>query len=134
LLSADSSRAVQELTDAERELESLISNKEKVESDALEIFSVHGFGAEGEWKKLDGTCLKKDTGECVYYFLFGPCPMSSYLSSIVIHMKYVSSGKLNKYQIKVELRSALGQYLKQVMLWTFYSLSFSLTFLLLPGA
>jgi hypothetical protein len=65
LLSADSSKAHQGLTDAERELESLISDKEKVESDALEIFNIHGFGAEGEWKKLDGTCLEKDAGECV---------------------------------------------------------------------
>ena len=65
LLSADSSRALQQLTDAERELESLISDKEKVEGEALEIFNVHGFGAEGEWKKLDGTCLEKDAGECV---------------------------------------------------------------------
>ena len=41
--------------------------------------------------------------------------MSSYLSFIAIHMKYVSLAKLNKSQIMVELRSALGQYLKQVM-------------------
>ena len=65
LLSADSSKAHQLFTDAERELESLLSDKEKTDSDALEIFNVHGFGAEGEWKKLDGTCLEKDTGECV---------------------------------------------------------------------
>lgn len=65
LLSADSSRARQVLTDAERELENLKSDKEKTESDALEIFNDHGFGAEGEWKKLDGTCLEKDTGEYV---------------------------------------------------------------------
>jgi protein kinase C substrate 80K-H len=65
LFSADSSKAHQLLTDAERELESLISDKEKTDSDALEIFNVHGFGAEGEWKKLDGTCLEKDAGECV---------------------------------------------------------------------
>ena len=30
---------------------------------------------------------------------------------IAIHTKYVSLGKLNKNQIMVELRSALGQYL-----------------------
>ena len=65
LSSADSSRSLQGLTDAERELESLISEKEKVESEVLEIFNVEGFGAEGEWKKLDGTCLTKDAGECV---------------------------------------------------------------------
>ena len=39
--------------------------------------------------------------------------MSSYLSSIAIHMKYVFLGKLNKSQNRVELRSALGQYLMQ---------------------
>jgi protein kinase C substrate 80K-H len=65
LLSADSSRSLQGLTDAERELESLISDKEKIESEVLEIFTVEGFGSEGEWKKLDGTCLTKDDGECV---------------------------------------------------------------------
>ena len=65
LPSADSPRSPQELTDAELELEKLISDKEKVESEALEIFNIHGFGAEGEWKKLDGTCLTKDDGECV---------------------------------------------------------------------
>ena len=52
-----------------------------------------------------------------------------------IHMKYVSLVKLNKDQIMVELRSALGQYLKQfIMLWTFHSqYFFSLFILLLPG-
>lgn len=65
LLSADSSKARQLLTDAERALESLISDKEKADNDVLEIFNVHGFGVEGEWKKLDGTCLEKNDGECV---------------------------------------------------------------------
>jgi protein kinase C substrate 80K-H len=70
LISADSSRARQALTDAESELEDLKSDKETAESDALEIFNIHNFGAEGEWKKLDGTCLEKDTGECVQKFPF----------------------------------------------------------------
>lgn len=65
MLSADSSKSLQGLTDAERELESLISDKENLENDVLEIFNIHGFGAEGEWKKLDGTCLTKVAGECV---------------------------------------------------------------------
>ena len=72
LLSADSSKAHQSLADAERELEGLISDKENADSSALEIFNVHGFGADGEWKKLDGTCLEKDAGECVQYFFFSP--------------------------------------------------------------
>ena len=37
--------------------------------------------------------------------------MLSYLSSIAIHMKYVSLEKLNKSQIMAGRRSALGQYL-----------------------
>jgi hypothetical protein len=126
LYSADSSKAHQLLTDAERELESLISDKEKTDSDALEIFNVHGFGAEGEWKKLDGTCLEKDTGECVWFF--DPSPMP-YLGSIAIHMKYVSSRKLNKNQIMVELHSALGQYFKKVICYGLpLTCSFSLAF------
>jgi len=27
---------------------------------------VDGYGREGEWKKLEGTCLEKDTGEYTY--------------------------------------------------------------------
>lgn len=35
----------------------------KAEEDVAELFNVHGFGREGEWKKLDNLCLKKDVGE-----------------------------------------------------------------------
>jgi hypothetical protein len=31
---------------------------------------VSGFGKYGEWKKLDGTCIEKDSGECVYFGSF----------------------------------------------------------------
>ena len=70
MVSVDSSKAHQALSDAERDLGSLLSDKDNTDADAAEIFDVHGFGAEGEWKKLDGTCIEKDTGECVQYFLF----------------------------------------------------------------
>ena len=87
MLSAYSSKSLQGLTDAERELESLISDKEKVESEVLEIFNVDSFGAEGEWKKLDGICLTKDAGECVSYFLFfGPYRISSYLKYLKLYI------------------------------------------------
>jgi protein kinase C substrate 80K-H len=39
------------------------TEKETKENDVKDIFNIDGFGPEGEWKKLDGTCLKKDTGE-----------------------------------------------------------------------
>ena len=63
---ADSSRAHQALTDAEAELERVKNEKSTAESDIAEIFNIHAFGADGEWKKLDGTCLEKDIGECVH--------------------------------------------------------------------
>lgn len=61
--SADASHANQALSSAERELEKLKSENKKAGEDLAELFNIHGFGAEGEWKKLDNTCLKKDTGE-----------------------------------------------------------------------
>ena len=44
------------VTDVERNLAS--------EEAALgKLFAVDGYGSEGQWKKLEGTCLEKDTGE-----------------------------------------------------------------------
>lgn len=51
---ADSSRSRQGFTDGEGELEDLIFDKETAGNVAREIFNIHDFGAEGEWKKLDG--------------------------------------------------------------------------------
>ena len=115
LFSVDSSKALQVLTDAEREFESLVSSKDGVDTEIQEIFNVHGFGAEGEWKKLDGTCLEIDAGECVHIMSSVRLQRCLTWVSIAIRMKYVSLTKLNKSQTMVELRSALGQYLKQVI-------------------
>ncbi|KAJ7895951.1 glucosidase II beta subunit-like-domain-containing protein [Mycena olivaceomarginata] len=41
-------------------------DKTTAEEDLDEIFNVQGFGADGEWKKLDGSCLALDTGEYTY--------------------------------------------------------------------
>lgn len=60
---ADSSRARQAFQDAEHSFNSAKDDLAKTEKDISEIFSVTGFGAEGEWKKLDKTCLEKDNGE-----------------------------------------------------------------------
>jgi protein kinase C substrate 80K-H len=36
----------------------------KADEDALKrMFALDGFGRRGEWRKLDGLCLEKDTGE-----------------------------------------------------------------------
>ncbi|TFK43050.1 glucosidase II beta subunit-like-domain-containing protein [Crucibulum laeve] len=63
---ADSSRAHQALTDAETNLATMKNEKKTAEEDVAEIFDVEGFGAEGEWKKLDGLCLEKNTGDYTY--------------------------------------------------------------------
>ncbi|KAF9004765.1 endoplasmic reticulum protein [Cyathus striatus] len=63
---ADSSRAQQALSEAETQLSRVRRDKKKAEEDLSEIFIVEGFGAEGEWKKLDGTCLEKNTGDYTY--------------------------------------------------------------------
>ncbi|KAJ8456395.1 hypothetical protein ONZ45_g18736 [Pleurotus djamor] len=69
---ADSARARQALTDAENKLNDIKRVSERAEDDIKDIFDVEGFGAEGEWKKLDGTCIEKDTGEYTYEVcLFG---------------------------------------------------------------
>lgn len=48
-----SSRAPQAITD-EREFENLISNRERAENGARQpVNHIHGFGAEGEWKKRE---------------------------------------------------------------------------------
>ncbi|KAJ7265858.1 glucosidase II beta subunit-like-domain-containing protein [Mycena haematopus] len=61
-----SSKARQAFNDAEAALKRVKDQKKTAEEDLDEIFNVHGFGPEGEWKKLDGTCLNLDTGEYTY--------------------------------------------------------------------
>ncbi|KAJ6627392.1 glucosidase II beta subunit-like-domain-containing protein [Mycena sp. CBHHK59/15] len=64
--SPDSSKARQAFNDAEAALKRAQDTKKTAEEDLEEVFNVDGFGAEGEWKKLDGTCLELDTGEYTY--------------------------------------------------------------------
>ncbi|KAJ7499351.1 glucosidase II beta subunit-like-domain-containing protein [Mycena latifolia] len=64
--SADSSKARQAFNNAEAALNRVKNDKKTAEEDLDEIFNIHGFGAEGEWKKLDGTCLELNTGEYTY--------------------------------------------------------------------
>ncbi|KAH9483089.1 Glucosidase 2 subunit beta [Psilocybe cubensis] len=63
---ADSSRAQQAYNDAKNELDRMRTELDTKENDIKEIFNINGFGAKGEWKKLDGTCLEKDTGDYTY--------------------------------------------------------------------
>lgn len=65
-LKADSSRARQAFTDAENDLKKMQEEKKTAEEDVSDIFTAEGFGLEGEWKKLDGTCLEYDVADYTY--------------------------------------------------------------------
>ncbi|KAG9103984.1 hypothetical protein FRC06_006423 [Ceratobasidium sp. 370] len=63
--------ALNKFNTAERELKENREALEKLEGGSH-------FGKEGEWKKLDGTCLEKDTGEYTYSIcLFGSATQKS---------------------------------------------------------
>ena len=61
----DTSKARQALTDAERELSKAQSDASTGRNDLDRLFDPAWYGKEGQFKKLDGTCLEKDTGESV---------------------------------------------------------------------
>ena len=61
--SSESSRTRQAFLDAERQLNDMKTEREQKERDLNKIFTVDGFGNQGEWKKLDGTCLETESGE-----------------------------------------------------------------------
>ncbi|TCD61481.1 hypothetical protein EIP91_008382 [Steccherinum ochraceum] len=70
--SSDTSRARKTLSDAEHSLKLTQDEVEKAQTDLGRLFNPEWFGAEGEWKKLEGLCLTKDTGEYTYEVcLFG---------------------------------------------------------------
>ncbi|KAK7051251.1 hypothetical protein VNI00_004751 [Paramarasmius palmivorus] len=54
------------LTEAESALNKAKKSLEDTEADLAEIFNIHGFGREGEWKKLDGLCLDTESGDYIY--------------------------------------------------------------------
>ncbi|KAG6897675.1 hypothetical protein C0992_012424 [Termitomyces sp. T32_za158] len=64
--STDSSRARQNFLNAEKALKSAKDEKKKAEDDLLELFNIHGFGRDGEWKKLDNHCMRIDQGDYTY--------------------------------------------------------------------
>ncbi|KAH7888167.1 glucosidase II beta subunit-like-domain-containing protein [Phlebopus sp. FC_14] len=64
--SAESNRARQALSDVEHSLKLTRDEHQTAREDLSDLFDPTGFGSEGEWKKLDGLCLQKDTGEYTY--------------------------------------------------------------------
>lgn len=65
----DTSRAKQALNDAEYTLTHAVKEKSNAEEELQRLFDPAWFGRDGEWKKLQGTCLEKNTGESVSHRL-----------------------------------------------------------------
>ncbi|KAF8991406.1 hypothetical protein BDZ89DRAFT_973841 [Hymenopellis radicata] len=64
--------AQQALNDAKNSLRKVEKEKQTAEEDLQKISDSITFGPQGEWKKLDGTCLEKDVGDYTYEVcLFG---------------------------------------------------------------
>lgn len=64
---ADASHMKEALSSAERALGTAKQDAGKARSDLTRLFDPAWFGKEGEFKKLEGTCLEKDTGEYVHF-------------------------------------------------------------------
>ncbi|KAI0737137.1 endoplasmic reticulum protein [Irpex lacteus] len=60
------SRAKQALDEAERSLATATREKSKSEESLSRLFNPEWFGRDGEFKKLDNTCLEKNTGDYTY--------------------------------------------------------------------
>ncbi|EIW62173.1 endoplasmic reticulum protein [Trametes versicolor FP-101664 SS1] len=64
--SADASRLQKALSDAEHSLGLTRKEKDEKERDINRLFDPSWYGAEGEWKKLDRTCISKEVGDYIY--------------------------------------------------------------------
>jgi len=62
---AEVSRVRQSLFSAETALHEAEDKLKNAQRDLEDLFKPDRFGKDGEWKKLGGLCLEKDTGEYV---------------------------------------------------------------------
>jgi protein kinase C substrate 80K-H len=69
-LTADVSAARERHNAAERELNSVRSAISSAEETLEQIGNKHWFGPDGEWKKLDGTCVDTVAGDYTYELCF----------------------------------------------------------------
>jgi hypothetical protein len=67
---SEASRARQAFHDAENDLNRIKRDLDNAQKDATEIFDVKKFGRDGEWKKLQNTCMEKEAGEYVQLSLY----------------------------------------------------------------
>ncbi|KAF8528686.1 glucosidase II beta subunit-like-domain-containing protein [Gautieria morchelliformis] len=64
--------------EAESKFNAAKDNLRDEQDELAELFDPQGFGIQGEWKKLQGLCLSKDTGEYTYEVcLFGAATQKS---------------------------------------------------------
>ncbi|KAH9921517.1 endoplasmic reticulum protein [Epithele typhae] len=63
---ADTSKAQKAVTDAENELYKIRRERDTSAQALDRLFDPEWFGAEGEWKKLEGTCIEKEVGDYAY--------------------------------------------------------------------
>lgn len=61
--SVEASKAREALGAAESALKKARTAHKDANEDLSDLFDPEAFGRQGEWKKLQGTCLEKDTGE-----------------------------------------------------------------------
>ena len=60
---SDTSKQQKALNDAEHSLRLAKKEKEDAEKELARLFDPEWYGAQGEWKKLHGTCIDKEVGE-----------------------------------------------------------------------
>ncbi|RPD62087.1 endoplasmic reticulum protein [Lentinus tigrinus ALCF2SS1-7] len=63
---ADTSKQQKALNDAEHSLRLTKKEKEDAEKELARLFDPEWYGAQGEWKKLHGTCIDKEVGDYIY--------------------------------------------------------------------
>ena len=103
----DTSRAKQALHDAERALNTVVKQKSDAEEDLAHLFDPEWYGREGEWRKLDGTCISKDTGECVPRFASNLPPLTSQ-PDLATRTRCASSARRSRSPTTAGRRSVSG--------------------------
>ncbi|KAI0829300.1 endoplasmic reticulum protein [Trametes gibbosa] len=68
--SADASRLQKSLSDAEHSLGLTRKEKDDTDRELGRLFDPEWYGREGEWKKLDRTCISKEVGDYIYEVCF----------------------------------------------------------------
>jgi len=93
---AEVSQVRESLSDAETALREAEDKLKNAQRDLEDLFKPERFGQDGEWKKLEGACLEKDTGEYTYEVcLFGEARQRS-TSGSVQSLGHFSSWKIDE--------------------------------------